>query len=121
MRTMLKLALPALLALSLVACNKAAAPASSDAGAAAAPGATTASADSVGIAECDAYLNKVEACVNSKVPAAQKAAVEAGLNASRTSWKQAAAQPGGKDALAGACKQALATAKQSYGAMGCEF
>jgi hypothetical protein len=116
---MLKLAVPALLALSLVACKKADAPAAPDAGTTATPAA--ASADSVGIAECDEYLNKVQTCVNSKMPDAQKPAVTAALNASRASWKQANAQPAAHDSLVNACKQALATAKQSYGAMGCSF
>ncbi len=123
MRLMLKLAVPALLALSLVACKKTEAPAAADAGSAATPAVatTTPAADAVGIAECDQYLTKVETCANAHMPAGQKPAVLSAMNASRASWKQAAAQPGGKDALAASCKQALAMAKQSYGAMGCEF
>jgi hypothetical protein len=120
---MLKLAVPALLCLSLVACNKkdAAAP-SADTGTATASASSAApAADSVGVAECDQYLAKLDTCVNSKLPAAQKPAVQQALNASRASWKQAAAQPNGKESLAAACKQALTMAKQSYGAMGCEF
>lgn len=71
-----------------------------------------ASGDSVGVAECDDYLKKMEACLG-KMPAEGKAASEQGLKASRDSWKQAAATPQGKETLKPTCKAALDTLAQN--------
>jgi hypothetical protein len=82
---------------------------------------TTTSADSVGVAECDEYIKKYEACVNSKVPEAQRAAFKSSFETMRKSWKDAAANPQSKAALATGCKQALDQAKQTLGAYACEW
>lgn len=136
--------LAAAITLALAACNKpadkpadapaadaAAAPA---ADAAMAPAATPApeaapaapmdpaaapAAASVGVAECDDYLAKVSACLTDKVPEAQRAAFQTGLDQSRNAWAQAAGTPQGKEALANACKMALDQSKAQYAAFGC--
>ena len=62
--------------------------------------------DSVGVAECDDYLKKMEACF-SKDPAT-KTAMEPGMKQSREAWKAAAATGGAaKDALKTTCKASL--------------
>jgi len=61
--------------------------------------------DSVGIAECDEYLKKAEACT-SKMPAEGKAGWESGIKTSRETWKASASGPG-KDAIKTSCKAAL--------------
>jgi len=75
----------------------------------AAPAADTAAAPAaggeIGVAECDDYLKKMEACMG-KMPAATKTAMEQGFKASKDAWKQAAATPAGKDSLKTACKAA---------------
>ena len=81
--------------------------------------APVAAADSVGIPECDDYLNKVSACLSDKVPADQRAMFQTGLDTSRASWKQAAADPASKAALANACKTTLEQMKTSLSAYGC--
>ncbi|RDZ27822.1 hypothetical protein [Lysobacter silvisoli] len=102
------------------------APAATDP-AAAAPAATdpaaapVAAADSVGIPECDDYLNKVSACLNDKVPADQRAMFQSGLDSSRAMWKQAAANPASKASLAQACKTTMEQAKAQYTSFGCAF
>lgn len=133
--------LAAAITLALAACNKpadkpadaapaadAAAPAATPATDAAAPAATpadaaapaaTPAAASVGVAECDDYLNKVNACLSEKVPEAQRAALQAGFDQSRSAWTQAASAPGGKEAMATACKTALEQAKAQFAAYGC--
>lgn len=134
-----KTLLPALLVISLAACDKTGnnapagdqpattpAPATSAApatdNAPAAPTATTQAGDGkVGIAECDEYISKVKACLASKVPEAQRAMFDQAMNTSVEQWKAAAAQPGGKDALAAQCKQANDMAKQTYSAFGCDL
>lgn len=63
--------------------------------------------DSIGVAECDDYLKKMEACL-SKVPAEGKPAMEQAMKANKDAWKQAADQGGAaKDALKTGCKTAL--------------
>lgn len=135
--------LAAAITLSLAACNKPAekpadAPAADAAAAPAAdPAATPApeaapaapmdpampaaapAAASVGVAECDDYLAKVSACLTDKVPEAQRAAFQTGLDQSRNAWAQAAATPQGKEALANACKMALDQSKAQYASFGC--
>lgn len=80
---------------------------------------TTASADKLGIPECDDYIEKYEACINSKVPEAQRAALNSSFETMRKSWKAAAANPQAKAALASGCKQAHDSAKQAMSAYSC--
>ncbi|HYH86510.1 MAG TPA: hypothetical protein VEX60_13745 [Pyrinomonadaceae bacterium] len=82
---------------------------------------TTASADKVGVAECDDFIAKYEACISGKVPAAAQATVKASLDTWRKSWKDLAANPSTKGTLAAACKQAAETAKTSMSAYGCAW
>ncbi|WP_222837828.1 hypothetical protein [Lysobacter antibioticus] len=97
-----------------------AAPAATDPAAApAAPAAAAPTVDSVGVAECDDYLNKISACLTEKVPEAQRAAFQSGIDSSRSAWKQAAGTPEGKASLATACKTALDQSKAQYAAFGC--
>src|SRR5919199_2009002 len=49
--------------------------------------------DKIGVPECDDYIAKYEACVNSKVPEAMRASVKATLETSRKMWKDAATTP----------------------------
>ena len=89
--------------------------------AAPAPAATAAvpTADSVGVPECDEYLNKYQACVDAKVPESARAAFRQSLDQTRGAWRTALATPGGKEGLSAACKQARDAAKTSMAAYGC--
>ena len=69
-------------------------------------GAAASGGDKIGVAECDEYVTKYEACM-SKVPAAAKPAMEQAFKAQRDGFKQAASTPEGKAALKTSCKQAL--------------
>ena len=82
---------------------------------------TTTSGDKIGVAECDDFITKYEACVNSKVPETARSMVKANLDAMRTAWKKAAETPQGKASLAQGCKQALEQAKTSMGSYGCSW
>jgi hypothetical protein len=73
----------------------------------------TGAGDKVGVAECDEYIAKLDACM-SKVPEAQRAMVKTNLDTMRKTWKDAASTPQGKAGLATGCKAALDSAKQSY-------
>jgi len=83
--------------------------------------APTAGGDKIGVTECDDYIAKYEACVNSKVPEAMRATVRAQLDTARNSWRQLASTAQGRAGLAQACKAAHDAAKQSMTAYGCSF
>jgi hypothetical protein len=96
-------------------------PAAAPTDATAAPAADAAAMDSTGVKECDDYLTKYMACLNDKVPAASRAAMQQGIDQMRTGWKAAAATPAGKAGLAQACTTASESAKASMKAFGCEM
>ncbi len=82
---------------------------------------TAPNADLVGVPECDDYIAKYEACLKGKVPEAARGALESSIAQMRQSWKQVAANPQARTALAGGCKQARETSKQSMAAYSCEW
>jgi hypothetical protein len=89
--------------------------------AATAPAATTVGASEFGVPECDEYMTKWLACVDSKVPTDLRATYRNAMEASKSQWKQAAATPQGKQSLASACTQSLAATKQSLAAYNCTW
>lgn len=82
---------------------------------------TKAGRASIGVPECDDYINKYEKCVTENVPEAARDSLKSALDQSYDAWKQSASTPQGKSALASGCKAALDAAKQSMGAYGCEW
>ena len=86
------------------------------------PATTTASSsDSIGVAECDAFIKSYEACVKDKVPEAARAQFNSTLAQWRKSWRDLAANPQTRPTLASACKTQLDAAKQSMKAYNCTF
>ncbi len=81
----------------------------------------TETADKIGVPECDEYITKVEACVNTKVPEAQRSMFKSSMDSTRKSWKDLAANPQTKPGLTSACKQALDQAKQTYASFSCTW
>jgi hypothetical protein len=79
------------------------------------------SAQTTGIAACDDFLKKYEACVASKIPAAQKATFQGQLDQMRKAWSDAAKAPGAKATLESTCKQSADQMKASMFAFGCSF
>ena len=79
------------------------------------------SAQTTGVAACDDFLKKYEACVTSKVPAAQKAAFQGQLEQMRKAWSDAAKAPGAKATLESTCKQSADQMKAAMSAFGCTF
>ncbi|HEX8709979.1 MAG TPA: hypothetical protein VF723_17190 [Pyrinomonadaceae bacterium] len=78
------------------------------------------SGDKTGVAVCDEYLEKFEACL-SKVPEAARAQYKSSFEQTRKTWRDAAATPQGKAGLTQGCQAALNAAKQSMGAFGCSW
>ena len=76
--------------------------------------------DEIGIAECDEYIRKYDACLE-KVPDEAQARLRTSLGAQRKQWRAAAKDSFARDGAADQCRSAIATAKQSMAAYGCEF
>jgi hypothetical protein len=83
--------------------------------------ATVASAAEVGIPACDEFLVKYEACVTTKIPAAQQATFKAQLDQIRASWSAIAQNPSTRPTLETACKQTADQMKASMAPYGCSF
>jgi cytoskeletal protein RodZ len=89
---------------------------------AATPATTTASTgEKIGVAECDDFIQKYEACVTGKVPAAQQATFKGSIEQWRSSWKKLADNPATKGTLASVCKTSLDQAKASLSSYGCTW
>ena len=84
-------------------------------------GATTAHAQSTGIAACDDFLTKYDACVVSKVPEAQRTMYKTQIDQTRKAWVDLAKNPSAKASMEATCKQTLDATKASLTAYGCSF
>ncbi|RYD16255.1 MAG: hypothetical protein EOP90_05580 [Lysobacteraceae bacterium] len=106
-------------AFALTACDRTETPASRRVASTPTPaaGAAIASA-STGVAECDDYLAKYEACLAAKVPAEAQAMLKQSLASTRDAWAQTLAA-GGKDALKSSCEMARNASRASMQAYGC--
>jgi hypothetical protein len=82
---------------------------------------TTSTGEKIGVAECDDFITKYEACINSKVPAGQQATYKPAIEQWRSSWKKLADNPQTKGTLASVCKSSLDQAKASLASYGCTW
>jgi len=73
-----------------------------------------------GVPECDAYVKKYLACLES-VPEPARAAARQGFDQSREGWKRLAATPEGRTGLVTACQQAESASKVGMQAYGCKW
>jgi len=96
-------------------------PAPAQSPAAPAAAAATGAGAEFGVAECDDYIRKYLACIDSKVPEAGRTAARQSLEQVKAQWKAAASTPDGKSALATGCKAATDAARTSMAAYGCTF
>jgi hypothetical protein len=85
------------------------------------PAERAAGADEIGVAECDEYLSKVEACINERVPEDAKAMQRQSIEQVRNQWRQAATDATARAGLATGCKAALDSARSAMAAYGCEW
>jgi len=79
------------------------------------------SAQTTGVAACDDFLKKYEACVTSKIPAAQKGMFQGQLDQMRKAWSDAAKAPGVKETLEATCTQSAEQLKAAMSGFGCSF
>jgi hypothetical protein len=82
---------------------------------------TTASGDKIGIAECDDFLTKYDACVSGKVPEVARAQYKATIEQWRSSWKKLAENPDTRGSLAAACRQSAEQARVQMKSFDCTF
>jgi hypothetical protein len=88
----------------------------------ASPAATVAATgEKIGIAECDDFLDKYDACVTDKIPAAARAQYQSSLAQWRKAWRDAAANPQTKGTLAAQCKMIAEQTATSMKSFGCTF
>jgi hypothetical protein len=84
-------------------------------------GATAANAQSTGVAACDEFLTKYDACVGSKIPEAQRATFKTQIDQTRKAWVDMAKNPSAKATMEATCKQTMDATKASLTAYGCSF
>jgi len=128
MKLRILLPLCAVCALLLVACtktevttNRSEAPSAPSAPAPAASTAPAATAEKIGVPECDDFIAAYDACVSSKVPEVARAQYKASIEQWRSSWKKLADNPATKASLAQACKQSAEQARTSMKSYNCTF
>jgi hypothetical protein len=129
MLTKLSLLLCIVCAIVLVGCAKSEPTSNTAANANKAASATTpasttapvASADKIGVPECDEFIANYEACVTGKVPEVARAQYKTAIEQWRTSWKKLAENPQTKGTLAAACKQSAEQARASMKSFNCTF
>ncbi|MDT7540544.1 MAG: hypothetical protein QOE33_448 [Acidobacteriota bacterium] len=80
-----------------------------------------ASGEKIGVAECDDFIAKYDACVSGKVPAAARAQFQSSVKEWRDSWRKLAANPQTKGTLAQVCKTSMESSRASMKSFGCEF
>ena len=66
----------------------------------------------IGVAECDAYIEKMKAFLDT-LPSESRAAREPGFKAMQAAWQETAKNPSTKDNLAATCKAQLASLPQN--------
>jgi hypothetical protein len=84
-------------------------------------GVTAVQAQSTGIAVCDDFLTKYDACVVTKIPEAQRAMYKTQLDTTRKAWLDMSKNPTTKATMEATCKQTMDATKQSMTALGCTF
>ena len=75
----------------------------------------------IGVPECDNFLTAYDRCLNTNVPAANRAQVGAAVQQMRDSWRQAAQNPQARAALGPQCTHMAQTMTQSMSAYNCRF
>jgi hypothetical protein len=76
--------------------------------------------DKVGIAACDDFLAKYEACL-AKMPSASQQATKDSIQQMRAAWKAGAADANSRSALESACKSSADSMKQATASYGCSW
>jgi hypothetical protein len=81
----------------------------------------TATAEKIGVPECDDFLAAYDTCVSSKVPEQVRAQYKTSIEQWRAAWKKLAENPNTKGSLVAACKQSAEAARTSMKSYNCTF
>jgi hypothetical protein len=84
-------------------------------------GTTTAATAAFGVKECDEYVTKYSACIDSRAPEGVRVQMHQALEQAKVSWRAAGATPEGRQGLGSACSQALESAKAAMRMYGCDW
>ncbi len=84
-------------------------------------GAMAAEAQTTGVAVCDDFLVKYETCVNTKVPAAQQAALKTQVEQLKKTFTDLSKNANSKPALEATCKASSDQMKAAMTSYGCSF
>ncbi len=82
---------------------------------------TMASAEKIGVPECDEFIAAYESCIANKVPADSRSQFNASIAQWRKSWKQLADNANTKSTLVQVCKSSMEQARTSMKVYGCTF
>lgn len=82
---------------------------------------TAPAGEKIGVAECDDFIAKYEACVSGKVPEVARAQYQGAIKQWRDSWKKLAENPQTRGTLAAACKQAKEQQEAALKSYGCTW
>ena len=74
-----------------------------------------------GLADCDTFITRYEACVTTRVPAGSQAALKAQIDLWRSEWVKMAKDPATRPVLEGVCKSTMQQIRASVKTLGCEF
>ena len=80
-----------------------------------------AQAQTTGVAVCDDFLAKYEVCVNTKVPAAQQAALKTQVEQLKKTFTDLSKNANSKPALEATCKASSDQMKAAMTSYGCSF
>lgn len=80
-----------------------------------------AQAQTIGVAACDQFVTKYEACVGSKVPAAQQSSFKGIVDQMKSAWAEAAKNEASKGDVEAMCKQTAEQMNATMKSYGCSF
>jgi hypothetical protein len=75
----------------------------------------------IGVSECDEYIERVTKCISEHAPEDKREALEANLTRTQATWTALAANPGTRPSLGQACGLALSSIKANLQALSCEW
>jgi hypothetical protein len=78
-------------------------------------------ADSTGVAACDDFFTKYEACIKGKVPADKQAAALSAMDPTRQTVTEMGKDPAMKPQAESVCTQIMASVKPQMSELGCAF
>ena len=83
--------------------------------------APVASAEKIGIPECDEFVAKYETCISDHVPAAQQRQYRENIQAWSKLWRQRMVSSTPRDVVVAACKRHIIASRDSMKSFGCDF